>query len=101
TAPDTITHTQTYDYVRTGARVFDISAYGYLEGDTLGIAPRLLFQGSRAVVIAPDGTMPEAPIVLQWRGPSGTPSDTVTAGHPDWTGAGLNVIIGKTNTIVQ
>lgn len=98
-APDTITHTQSYDYVRTGARVFQISAYGYLEGDTLGIAPRLLFQGSRSVTIAPDGTMPVAPITLQWKGLAG--SDSVTAGHPDWTGIGLQVVIGRTKTVVQ
>lgn len=100
-APDTITHVQSYDYVRTGTRTFDIKAYGYLEGDTLGIAPRLLFQGTRQAVVAPDGTIPQEPMVLEWRGPTAAPSDTVTAGHPDWTGVGLSVFIGKTNTITQ
>lgn len=100
-APDTITHVQTYDYVRTGTRVFDIKAYGYLEGDTLGIAPRLLFQGTREAVVAADGTIPQEPMVLQWKGPTAAPSDSVTAGHPDWTGVGLSVFIGKTNTITQ
>jgi hypothetical protein len=99
--PDTATHIQFYQYVRTGTRIFDISAYGYLEGDTLGMAPRLLFQGARSVTIAQDGSMPSAPIVLQWKGPTGAPSDTITAGHPDWSGVGLSVLIGKTNTIQQ
>jgi hypothetical protein len=104
-APDTITHIQAYKYVRTGPRSFNIRAYGYLEGDSVGIrAPRLLFEGTRSVTIAPGATVPEMPIVLDWKGPGSsgsTPSDTVRPGDPDWSGITMKVFIGKVGKVVQ
>ncbi len=99
---DTITHLQTYQYVETGLRSFDISAYGYLEGDTLGMEPRLLFQGSATLNIAAGENIQSTPVVLAWKGPGSSPNDsTVTPGHPDWTGVGMNVLIGKTGKVTQ
>lgn len=103
-APDTITHLQVYPYVETGRRTFVIRAYGYLEGDSVGHTPlRLLYEGSATLDIAAGQDLHAIPVVLDWKGP-GSPSSndsTITPGHPNWTGAGLQVIIGKTRKITQ
>src|SRR5690606_10085133 len=57
--PDTITHIQTYRYVRAGPRLFHIKAYGHLEGDSVGQPERLLFEGSRNVTIEEGAIVPE------------------------------------------
>lgn len=103
---DTITHIQTYKYVRTGPRNFIVRAYGYLEGDTIGRPPRLLFEGTRAVTIAPGASVPEIPIVLDWMGPGSSkappaaPEDTVPGGA-DWSGVSMKVFIGKVGKVTQ
>lgn len=100
--PDTVTHVQTYQYVRTGTRQFVISAYGYLEGDSVGMEARLLFQGSATLNITAGVVETGTPVVLSWRGPGSTPNDsTVTPGSPDWTGVGMNVTVGKVGKITQ
>lgn len=95
--PDTITHIQTYRYVRAGPRVFNIKAYGRLEGDSLGQPSRLLFEGSRTVTIEAGATVPAIPIVLDWKGP-GSGSDDVPGG-PNWSGVRMEVIIGKVRKV--
>jgi hypothetical protein len=56
---DTATHIQTYDYVPVGKHRFTISAYGYLEGDSVGgTNPRKLFTGSTNVTIVQGGALP-------------------------------------------
>lgn len=102
--PDTITHVQAYKYVRTGPRNFNIKAYGYLEGDSVGMAPRLLFSGDRAVSIAAGATIPDIPIVLDWVGPGsqrppGTPPPE--PGTPDWSGIKMQVVIGRVTQVTQ
>jgi hypothetical protein len=101
--PDTITHIQTYQYVQTGLRVFQISAYGYLEGDSVGAAPRLLFQGSATLDISAGAVVAPTPVVLDWKGPGSNPpgDTTVTPGTPNWTGVGLKFDIGKVGKISQ
>jgi hypothetical protein len=104
--PDTITHTQSYNYVRTGPRVFTVSAYGYLEGDTVGRAPRLLFKGSRSITVTPGATTPVAPVDPVWKGPgtsSPEPGDTtnVTPGTENWTGVAMSIFIGKSVMVIQ
>lgn len=100
---DTITHVQAYPYVRVGPHEFRIRAFGYLEGDTIGMAPRLLFEGSQSVAINPGVSVPPIEMNLAWRGPGGVPTDTtqLQPGHPDWSGTGLKVVIGRTGTITQ
>jgi hypothetical protein len=101
---DTTTHVQIYPYVKTGPRVFDISAYGYLEGDSITMAPRLLFHGSRTVAITPGEVTTEVPIVLDYTGPGSTPepgAEPPKPGEPDWSGVSMNVVIGKTGKITQ
>jgi hypothetical protein len=101
---DTITHLQTYKYVRTGPRNFNIKAYGYLEGDSVGMPPRLLFEGTRSVTIAPGATVPDMPVVLDWMGPGSDkapPQDSVVPGHPDWSGITMEVRIGKVGKVTQ
>lgn len=102
---DTITHIQTYKYVRTGPRNFIVRAYGYLEGDSVGArAPRLLFEGSRAVTIAPGANVPEIPIILDWMGPGSTKvpkPDSLKPGDPDWSGVSMTVSIGKVGKVTQ
>lgn len=104
-APDTITHTQTYPYVLTGTRTFQISAYGKLEGDSIHKPERLLFRGSRVLAIVPGESIPEASVVLDYTGPGSKTNpvnpDSVKAGDPDWSGIHMNVVIGKTSTITQ
>ena len=100
--PDTITHLQTYQYVLTGNRNFEISAYGYLEGDSVGATPRLLFQGSASINIAAGEVVKAVPVVLDWKGPGSNPTDTTKApGDPDWTGVGGEIKIGKVGTVTQ
>ncbi len=97
--PDTITHIQTYRYVRAGPRVFNIKAYGYLEGDSVGQSPRLLFEGTRTVMIEAGATVPPIPIVLDWKGSgSGSGSDGAP-GNPNWSGVRMEVILGKVRKI--
>jgi hypothetical protein len=100
--PDTITHVQTYQYVLTGNRQFEISAYGYLEGDSITATPRLLFQGKATVNIAAGAITQATPVVLDWKGPGSNPTDTtVTPGSPNWTGVGMKVNIGKAGKVTQ
>jgi hypothetical protein len=102
---DTITHVQRYQYVRTGPRDFEISAYGYLEGDSIGMEPRLLFHGTSSVTITPGSSAPILPIVLDWKGPGSEPDDPEAPpplpGEPDWSGVSMSVLIGKVGKIVQ
>lgn len=101
---DTITHIQSYQYVRTGPRNFEIMAYGFLEGDSVGMAPRLLFYGQSLVAITPGAAMPEVPIVLDWKGPGSTQDPGTPPpepGEPDWSGVTMSVSIGKVGKIVQ
>lgn len=105
TAADTITHVQTYKYVRTGPRNFNIKAYGYLEGDSIGASePRLLFEGNRNLTITAGATPPISPIILDWRGP-GSERDPnappLQAGDPDWSGLKVEVFIGKVGKVTQ
>lgn len=102
--PDTITHLQTYRYVRMGPRTFNIKVYGYLEGDSVGMAPRLLFSGDRVVTITPGVTYFEVPIVLDWQGP-GSDKDPGTTppgpGDPDWSGTTMQVVVGRVKQVSQ
>lgn len=104
---DTITHVQAYKYVRTGPRVFSVIAYGYLEGDSAHKPPRRLFAGERPVTITPGSQqILPTPIIPDWVGPGSDkePPDTnnpVVPGHPDWTGIGLGISIGKSATVTQ
>ena len=100
--PDTITHTQAYRYVRGGAHRFTISAYGYLEGDSVGQPLRLLFEGSRMITVNEGETPPATPIVLDWRGPGSErdPGAPVPGpGDPDWSGVTMEVVIGKVRKV--
>ncbi len=98
--PDTITHIQSYRYVRAGPRFFNIKAYGHLEGDSVGQPERLLFEGSRTVTIVEGATTPELPIILDWRGPgSGSGSTNPQPGDPDWSGVTMRVILGKARKV--
>jgi hypothetical protein len=102
--PDTITHLQTYQYVLTGNRVFQISAYGYLEGDSVGSVPRLLFQGSATLDISAGAAVQPTPVVLDWKGPGSSSAPTDTAGTPgnsNWSGVGLKFTIGSVGKIIQ
>lgn len=105
-ATDTITHIQTYKYVRTGPRNFTVRAYGYLEGDSVGRPPRLLFEGSRAVTIAAGASVPPIPVILDWVGPGSSkappssPEDSLPGGA-NWSGLGMTVFIGKVGKVTQ
>lgn len=103
-ASDTITHLQTYRYVRMGPRNFNIKVYGYLEGDSVGMAPRLLFSGDRLVTITPGVTFFEVPIVLDWMGP-GSDKDpnapTPGPGDPNWSGVTMQVVVGRVKQVSQ
>lgn len=102
--PDTITHLQTYRYVRTGPRNFNIKAYGYLEGDSVGMSPRLLFAGDRTVTILPGLNLIDIPIVLRWKGPGSERDPSLPPpgpGDPDWSGVTMQVLIGKVSQITQ
>jgi hypothetical protein len=101
---DTMTHVQSYKYVRTGPRTFNIKAFGYLEGDSVGVSePRLLFEGSRSVTIAPGASAPILPIILDWMGPGSdkNPIDTLQPDDRDWSGITMMVKIGKVGNVSQ
>jgi hypothetical protein len=103
---DTITHVQTYKYVRTGPRNFNIKAYGFLEGDTVTGTPRLLFEGNSLVAINPGAASRPLDIVLDWMGPGSDKvqpdtTDTIKAGHPNWNGIALEVTIGQVKHVEQ
>jgi hypothetical protein len=101
-APDTITHLQTYRYVRTGPRNFNIKVYGYLEGDSVGLPPRLLFGGDRTVTILPGLNLIDIPIVLEWKGNERDPDlPPPGPGDRDWSGVTMQVIIGKVTQLSQ
>lgn len=105
--PDTVTHIQAYKYVRTGPRVFKVSAFGYLEGDSVRPGgERLLYSGERNISITPGASLSELPVVLAYRGPgsASAASDTTspsTPGSPNWTGVSMEIQIGKTGVMVQ
>lgn len=104
---DTITHIQAYKYVRTGPRIFSVIAYGYLEGDSVNRPPRRLFVGQRPVVITPgQQQILPTPIIPEWVGPGSNatpvePGNPIVPGHPDWTGIGLGISIGKSARVTQ
>jgi hypothetical protein len=96
--PDTIAHIQAYRYVRAGPRVFHIKAFGYLEGDSVGQPERLLFEGIRTVTIVEGATVPETPIVLDWRGPVSGEGEG-SPGSPNWSGVTMEVVIGRARKV--
>jgi hypothetical protein len=82
------------EYVKAGIRNFTLNAYGYVEGDTVGVTPvRLLFQGTRSVNTAE--AQPES-VALEWQA-----LDVNLAGPSDDSAspATLMVTLGKVGTI--
>jgi hypothetical protein len=90
---DTATHVQSYEYVKVGVRTFEMSAFGYLEGDTAGTKPRLLFYGKSELNVL-EGGIPEIQTMpLEWRGPGYNPDSTDSP--RDWNGISLTVTLGR------
>ena len=89
TGSDTATHVKAYEYVKTGVHIFRMSAYGYLEGDSVGrTRPRLLFQGTSTINVLQGGASEEEVVVLDWMGPGSTknPDTTSGPGSSSWNG---------------
>jgi predicted component of type VI protein secretion system len=83
----------THDYVQAGSHEFTLAAYGYLEGDTVGVTqPRLLFQGARNLGSALGKVASEDAVTLDWKA---TDAATLDAGN-----VGLVVKLGKINAVV-
>jgi len=98
TGADTATHVQSYEYVRVGDHAFKMSAYGYLEGDSVGgTKPRLLFQGSSKISVLQTGVPEEQTVVMDWKGPGSKTDSTVVdvPGSQNWTGVSMTVTIGR------
>jgi hypothetical protein len=54
------------EYASAGIRTIKLSAYGYLEGDTIGVTPeRLLFEGSHTVNMAQ--ALEQNALTLEWQ----------------------------------
>ena len=95
---DTATHVQSYEYVRAGSHEFKMSAYGYLEGDSIGRTPRLLFQGKDSIDVLKTGVPEETAVKLDWIGPGSSLPGADTAKGPgsgNWNGIFMTVNIGK------
>jgi hypothetical protein len=79
-----------HDYVKPGDHQFTLSAYGYLEGDTMGVtAPRLLFQGDRSTAL---GKVASEEVALDWK--------ATDAGAAAADNGGLVVKLGTVHTMV-
>lgn len=95
--PDTAVHIQFYPYVEVGERTFEMSAYGYLEGDSVGGPERLLYQGETKMNVAlgsPDAPPPQVNVGLDWKGPGAARPDT-TSGASTWNGINMTVRFGR------
>jgi hypothetical protein len=96
---DTATHVQAYQYVKAGGHTFKMSAYGYLEGDSIGgTNPRLLFQGQADIKINQTGAPSEEEVKLDYKGPgSDAVKDDSTAvpGGQNWNGIHMTVTLGR------
>jgi hypothetical protein len=85
-----------HEYAQAGSRTYTLKAYGYIEGDTLGVTPeRLLFQGSHTANAA------QAPssnsLALEWQ-----PSERGAALDSTATNAvRLPVVLGASGKIVH
>jgi hypothetical protein len=100
TGIDTATHVQAYEYVKAGSHTFKMSAYGYLEGDSVGgNNPRLLFQGQASIKINQTGTPSEEEVKLDYKGPGSeaVKNDSIppTPGTPNWNGIQMTVKLGR------
>jgi hypothetical protein len=84
-----------HEYATAGARTYTLKAYGYLEGDTLGVTPeRLLFQGSHTLNTAQ--TSETEALALDWQ-----PSERGTALDSNAQDAvRLQVVLGAVKTVV-
>lgn len=95
---DTATHIQAYDYVPVGNHVFRISAYGYLEGDSVGrTTPRKLFTGTtRATIIQGAPLPPPDTLIMKFVGNQKDPDNPNPA--PVETDFTFKITLGRTKT---
>ncbi len=100
TGSDTATHVQSYEYVKVGTHDFKISAYGYLEGDSVSRQPRLLYQGSSTITVLQNGTTEEKSVTLEWMGPGSKKNGDTTSGpgSNNWNGISMTVKLGRVKT---
>jgi hypothetical protein len=86
--------TLSYDYVSLAATEFDIEAYGYLEGDTLGVTPeRLLYRGRKEVNVAAAKVSVDEPLQMVWQAVDAVPSGG--------TATGMEVRLGRAGKVVM
>jgi hypothetical protein len=94
---DTATHIQTFDYVPVGKHSFTISAYGYLEGDSVGgINARKLFTGTTNVNIVQGQLPPPDTLNMVFVGNKPDPENPNPA--PIETEFSFQIILGRTQT---
>lgn len=93
--PGTNPLTLVHEYAASGIETYTLEAYGYLEGDTLGVTPeRLLYKGSHATNTA-QASDPET-LSLDWQ-----PAEAGATLDPDSQDVGFKVMLGRVGTVVM
>jgi hypothetical protein len=86
--------TLSYDYVSLAATDFEIKAYGYLQGDTVGVTPqRLLYRGHNEVNIGAAKVSVDEPLTMVWQALDAVPSGG--------TATGMEVRLGRAGKVVM
>jgi hypothetical protein len=86
--------TLSYDYVSLAATDFEVEAYGYLQGDTLGVTPeRLLYRGHNEVNIGAAKVSVDEPLTMVWQAVDAVPSGG--------TATGMEVRLGRAGKVVM
>jgi hypothetical protein len=82
-----------HDYGSISNRVFLVSNYGYVEGDTVGVTPeRLLYQGEMTLDLGTAKVTEESVVDMTWK---------ATDAIPVASGVGMDVRLGRAGKVVM
>lgn len=86
-------HVVSYDYVMLNSRSFTVAAWGYIEGDTVGVTPeRLLYEGARPVDINAAKVAVEEAVPMEWKAVDAVPSGDL--------GTRFRVTLGRAGRVI-
>lgn len=93
TLPSDVPVVLTHEYGSAANRLFLVSDYGYIEGDTVGVTPeRLLYQGVVNLDLANAKVADESAVPMAWK---------ATDIYPVKGGTGLEVRLGRAGKVIM